>query len=425
MLSLHRGCLIDTDEQRSLRCDGEGWLGVEDARIVYRGRARPPGFADAQVHDWGDALIVPGLIDTHVHLPQLCFAGIGGQPLMQWLQEQTLPTEARFADEAFAQMASERFFSSLLAAGTTTAAIYLSVHEQAGHLAFAAADRAGLRAWMGKSLMDARSPDDLQESTAEALASMQRLIERWHGHGLLRYVVTPRFALSCTPELMRAAGEMARHHQCRIQTHLAENHEEIRATAEAFPGSEHYTAVYRDHGLLDECLLAHCLHLGDQELEMMRQHHACVVHCPSSNRFLESGVFYADRFDRAGLGWSLGSDVGAGYGPSMLKEVREAMETAKTSRILGREQSRLTLGQALHACTRGGAAALGVADELGALQPGYQADFVVLDDSAVNEFAGSRMFQSPGQRLERLVYRGAETAVRASWVAGRMRFHRN
>jgi guanine deaminase len=377
------------------------------------------------VHDWGDALILPGLIDTHVHLPQLAYAGLGGQPLLQWLNEMTFPTEARFADASFAERASERFFSSLLAAGTTSAAVYLTVFEQAGDLAFQAAAASGIRAWMGKPLMDIRSPEALCESTAEALASMQRLIDRWHGVGLLRYVVTPRFALSCTPELMRQAGEMARHHQCLVQTHLAENLDEVAAIADAFPQSEHYTAVYRDHGLLDKALLAHCLHLDDAELGMIKHHHGCVVHCPASNRFLQSGVFDAARMRSAGIDWSLGSDVGAGYGPSMLKEMREAMETAKTSALFGRESSRMELRQALAAATRQGARALGMEQELGALEKGFQADFIVLDDAAVNEFAGSRLFQSPQERLQRVVYRENARAVQATWVAGRLRYSRH
>jgi len=423
----HLGVIVQGCADGGLQVLEKGVLCVDSAgRVVEVGEDPALLERAASVVDWHGSMILPGLVDAHLHLPQAPFCGIGGGELLAWLKQQAFPTEARFADTGLASAVAQRFFSQLASAGTTSAAVFMSVHPAATHAAFMAAAQSGLRVWMGNALMDRACPSELRLAPREAVAASEALIRDWHGKGRLRYLVTPRFALSCSPGLLQAAGDLARKYDLRVQTHLSENRSEIKAVASAFPACANYGSVYARFGCLQQALLAHCLHLETEELELLAQGHASVVHCPSSNRFLGSGVLGYQRILDAGITLAMGTDVGAGYGVSMLKEMREAMESSKTWNLLHPEQPQeiMSLGRALYMATAGGAEALGAGDDIGTLAAGYQADFVVLDDSCVNPWSQDQLFQHPEQRLQRMVYHGEAALVRATYVGGECVFLR-
>jgi len=423
----HLGCIVQAGANGKLSVVENGVLWIDPSgRVAALCGERKQIMLATRVVDWGENIIIPGLVDAHLHLPQAPFSGVGGGELLPWLQQQAFPTEARFADPALAKRVAERFFTGLAAVGTTSAAVFMTVHEAATRIAFTAAAKSGLRVWMGNALMNRQCPRALQLDIPGAVEASLALIREWHGKGRMQYLVTPRFALSCTPQLLRAAGRLAAEHGLRIQTHLSENSSEIAAVADAFPECNSYAAVYAQNGCLEGALLAHCVHLQNEELQLLSDAHATVVHCPSSNRFLGSGVLGYERILKAGIRLALGTDVGAGYGLSMLKEMREAMESSKTWNLLhpDRSQIEMSLGRALFMATASGAQALGAGAYLGKLEPGYQADFVVLDDTCINPWSDCQLFQQPVQRLQRIIYHGEAALVRATFVAGEAVYRR-
>jgi guanine deaminase len=336
-------------------------------------RTRPPS---AEFIDFGRKVIMPGFIDTHVHLPQFAIIGTAGD-LLTWLNTYTYPEEARFADPEYARKISEQFFDAMIANGTTTAAIYCSVHEEATDIAFSTAQSRGVRAFMGKVMMDRESPPALRESADDSIAASLRLFEKWNGAdgGRLNYVFTPRFAGSCSMDLMKRVGEIAEERGAFVQSHLSENKDEIELVKRLFPDFPSYTSVYDSAGLLTErCIMAHCIHLSSDEISLLARRRTNVAFCPYSNRNLRSGTMPYRRLRDAGLNISLGTDIAGGPSLSMLVQMEEAMIATD-----------IKPGEALYLATLGGARALGIADQVGNFAPGKDADFVVVDGDSVAE----------------------------------------
>ncbi|HVI00561.1 MAG TPA: guanine deaminase [Enhygromyxa sp.] len=334
---------------------------------------REPVEADAP-ETWPGAVILPGFVDTHLHYPQTRVIGSASGPLLPWLERSVFPEEARFADRSYAAEVAEEFCDALIQQGTTCAAIYSSSHPTAAQALLEALDRRGLRAETGLTLMDRNAPPELTLDRATAMQASAELLERWHGHDRdrLRLSMIPRFAISCTPELLRAAGEFARTHALTLQTHISENRDEIRETLALFPDAHDYLEVYESHGCTTpRTILAHCIHLSEQEWQRVAGHDLAVAHCPDSNFFLGSGCMgLADALAR-GVRVGLGTDVGAGRTFSMRRTAAAAYDA---SLICG---APVAPEQLLWLATRGGARALGKL-ELGCLASGYEADLVAI-----------------------------------------------
>lgn len=384
----------------------------EHGRIAWRGDAEalPARFANLPAVE-SHNIILPGMIDAHVHLPQLDCRGKFGASLLEWLDRFIYPEEQRFADENVARDVARRFFTALAQAGTTTAMVFSTVHERATDIAFEEADRARLRVIMGKVLMDREAPEGLCEPAEEGLAATARLIERWHRRtDRLWYAVTPRFAVSCSPELLAGAGALARKHGTYVQTHCNESGGEIARVRELFPGAAHYTGVYDTAGLLGpRTVLAHDIHTDDVQLGLLRERGCAVAHCPDSNLFLGSGRFPLDLHDRHGLRVALGSDVGAGTTLSMF-HIMHAM-----SHVQGRS---LHPFRPLFHATLGGAQALGLDGETGSLDEGKQADLIEVQID--QRFCRGKALEdlSAQEIASVLVYRSTDQLVRRAWVGG-------
>ena len=321
------------------------------------------------------ALWLPGFVDTHLHYPQTRMVGSASGPLLDWLNKTTFPEEARFADDAYAQAVADEFCHALVHHGTTTAAIFSSPHPSATHHLFSALDRYGLRGMTGLTLMDRNAPPENLLEAEAALDACEALIETWHGHDRdrLRFCVTPRFAISCTPTLLRGAGDLAARLGLPIQTHLSENSDEIDFTASLFPESVDYVGVYADHGLLnDRTVMAHCIHLSEREWVAMATAGAAIAHCPDSNFFLGSGCMRLAEAGRRGIRVGIGTDVGGGRSFSVRRCAARAYDA---SCIVGEP----TTAEALlwHA-TRGGAQVLGLTESVGLIEPGFEADLVAV-----------------------------------------------
>jgi guanine deaminase len=355
-----------------------GYLIVAGSKIERLTSVDPRSeFPSSSFLDLGEKLILPGFVDTHVHLPQFAIIGVGSGELLTWLNTYTYPEESRFADPEYAARLSQQFFDALVANGTTTAVIYCSVHERATDIAFSLASAKGIRAFMGKVMMDRNSPAALLENTTDSVAASLRLFEKWDGAdgGRLRYVLTPRFAGSCSMDLMKQIGRIAKDRGAFVQSHLSENREEIEWIAELFPESSSYTSVYDSARMLTErTIMAHCIHLSPDEIGLLARTRTNVAFCPYSNRTLRSGIMPYKKLRNAGLSISLGTDVAGGPSLSMLEQMQEGMKAAG-----------ITWNEALYLATLGGAKTLGLSDIIGNFAPGKDADFVVVDGNVIEQ----------------------------------------
>ena len=397
------------------------WLLVEAGRIAG---VRPGTWAPDDgwtIEDHRDRLLLPGFIDTHVHSPQIDVIASYGTELLDWLANYTFPAELRHADPGEAAAGAERFLDALIAHGTTSAAVYPTVHAVTAQSLFAGAERRGMRLLCGKVLMDRHAPEGLRDDVAQAERDCVDLIDRWHGRGRLAFAVTVRFAPSSSPgQLALAARLCGAAPGVYLQTHLAENRDEVALAARLFPEARSYLDVYARAGLVHErSILAHGIWLDDEDRARLRASGAQIAHCPSSNLFLGSGLFDWRAAVEADVAVSLATDVGGGTSLSMIRAMADAY------RVQALRGERLTAWRALHAATRGAAAALGLEREIGSFEEGTVAD-VCAWDWAIGPVAGRRLALARAlhERVFAWMMLGDERNLAAAYVAGEPRYRR-
>jgi guanine deaminase len=350
---------------------------------------------------------MPGLVDTHVHFPQTRVIARSSGALLPWLNQTVFPEESRFSDQEYAKQVAQEFCHHLISNGTTCASIYGSSHLDATDILFQALDRSGLRAQAGPTLMDQGAPESLCVPPGKAIEACRTLIRKWHGHdqNRLRFVVTPRFALSCSRSLLKDAGQLAAEFDLPIQTHLSENHDEIAAVKAAFPEAENYLSVYHSHGLCTHrSLFAHAIHLEDPEWNLLKETRGSLSHCPDSNFFLGSGVFRLKKAVDQGIPVGLGSDVGAGR----TFDLRRIAASAYDASLLA--QNRVSPSQILWQATVGGAQALGLDSTIGKIEPGFEADLIAIQANTSLQVDAL---------LDQIVFQSERTPVRSTLVRGR------
>jgi guanine deaminase len=378
-MTLYRARVVDTPDDPfaggALRGDEDAGLVVLDGVIVDRDsfgavRSRYP---DEEVVDLRSGVLLPGLVDTHVHYPQLRVIGALGMPLLEWLEHCALPEEARLADVAYARAVAQEFTAALVDAGTTTALVFGSHFATAVHELFEAATQVGLRVTSGLVVSDRLLRPELHTTPQRAYDEGRALASRWHGVGRIRYAVTPRFSLSCSDDLLDSCdGLHADVEGSWFTSHINENPAEIAQVQALFGGS--YLDSYDKHGLVGRrSVFAHNVHPTEAELELLASSGAAVSHCPTSNCALGSGLFALDRHARHGVAVALGSDVGAGTGLSLFKE---GLQAYFVQRLRGADGHPLSPAHLLHLATAAGAAALGLRDEIGDLGVGRRFDAV-------------------------------------------------
>ena len=395
-----------------------GAVAVEDGRIAAVGeagslRARYP---HALVQDYGDKLISAGFVDAHVHYPQTAIIASWGKRLIDWLNTYTFPEEMRFANRAYADEIAGLYLDLVLARGTTTVCSYATVHPESVDAIFTAAQARGMRLFAGKTCMDRNAPEGLQDTAQSAYDDSKRLLQRWHGVDRLSYVITPRFAPTSTPEQLHALGNLWREYpDCLMQTHLSEQTDEIAWVRDLFPQSRDYLDTYEAQGLLREgAVYGHAIHLTDREKARLVEAGASLVHCPTSNTFIGSGLF--DMGLARTLRVGLATDTGGGSSFSMLRTMASAYEVAQLR------------GQPLHPAalwwlaTQGSARALHCEDRIGNIAPGMEADLVVIDlaSTAAIEQA-TRRADTLWEQLFPTIMMGDDRAVTEVWVGGKRR----
>lgn len=384
-------------------------------RIAPAAALLPRLGADVSVHDWRGRLVVPGFVDTHVHFPQVDVIASYGTQLLDWLERYTFPAEARFAQAEHAQEAARFFIDRLLENGTTTASVFCTVHPGSADAFFAEARRRGLLMVAGKSLMDRNAPDGLRDTAESSYAESRALIERWHGTDRLRYAITPRFAVTSTPEQLALAGRLAAEHPTvYVQSHVAENRDEVAWVARLYPGQRSYLDVYDHYGLLRErAVYAHCIWLDDADRARMGASGTAASFCPTSNLFIGSGLYDLKQALEAGNRVGLGTDVGGGTGYSMLRTLGEAY---KVQQLLG---TSVHPAFSLYLATLGGARSLYLDDRIGSLLPGRDADLAVLDPAATPLLARrTGLRDDPLDTFFALATLGDDRAIAATYAAG-------
>ncbi len=366
-------------------------------------------------------LIIPGLIDCHVHYPQLDVIGSYGTQLLDWLTRYAYPAEEKFADAGYAREVAELFADELLANGTTTALVFATVHPESVDAMFEAARARNMRLITGKVVMDTGAPASLCDSAESAYAHSRDLIEKWHGVDRLGYAITPRFAVTSSCAQLKAMGRLAAEFPAvHVHTHLAENHDEIEAVARRFPEQRSYLDVYRHHGLLRErSVFAHCLHLDATDRRGMAAGGGAAAFCPSSNLFLGSGLYDLAAMDDAGVTTGIGTDVGGGTSLSVLRTLGDAYK------VLQLKGQSLAPYRALYLATLGAARALRLDDRIGNLAPGKEADFVVLDPHE-GSVTSRRVAHAgdPGAAFFAFATLGDDRDVRATYLMGEAAFER-
>lgn len=405
--AVYRSALLRFADDGTAVYDEDGLLAVgPDAqgrqRVLAAGawQALARHYDDQPVTHLPGRIIAPGFVDMHIHFPQTDVIGSPAPGLLPWLENYTFPHESRFVDPAYGAQVAGFFVDELLRNGVTTALTFATSHPASVDALFTEAQRRQLRLMTGKVLQDRHSPDGVRDQTEQSLIDTEALIRRWHGVDRLGYAITPRFAPTSTPEQLRGAGELAaRYSDVWIQSHVAENLDEIRWARELFPASRSYLAVYDDFGLMRErAVYAHCIHFDDGDRALMRDTGAVAAVSPTSNLFLGSGFFDYAGADRVGFGYGLASDVGGGTSFSPFHTMLAAYYVGRE----GQSKQGLSLSpeQLWWQHTAGAARALGLGGVVGNLQPGCEADFVVLNPAATPLLA--RRTQQAGSLAELL-----------------------
>jgi guanine deaminase len=369
-------------EEDGLLVTGPDAQGREVVRAAGAFSALAANYPGVAVQDLRGKIIAPGFVDLHVHFPQTDVIGSPAEGLLPWLENYTFPHESRFADAAYARGVADVFLDELQRHGVTTALTFCTSHPQSVDALMEESERRGLRMIAGKVLQDRHSPDGVRDETEQSLVDTEALIGRWHGRGRLGYAITPRFAPSCSEAQLRGAGALAAQYgDVWIQSHVAENKDEIQWARALFPASRSYLSIYDDFGLMRErAIYAHCIHFDDEDRALMRATGAAAAVSPTSNLFLGSGFFDYEGADRIGFQYGLASDVGGGTSFSPFHTMLAAYYVGRE----GQTKPGLSLSpqNLWWQHTAGAAQALGLEGTIGNLQPGCEADFVVIDPKA-------------------------------------------
>ena len=396
----------------------DGLLVVSGGKVLQAGdyaalRENLP--AGTQLHDYSGKLIVPGFIDTHIHYPQTDMIASPSPGLLHWLETYTFPEERRFESEQYAAGVASFFLDELLRNGTTSAMVWSTVHRGSAETLFTQAQQRGMRMITGKVMMDRNCPEYLRDTAESGARDTADLISRWHGKDRLAYAITPRFAPTSSEAQLEACAELAKQYKdVFIQTHVAENPDEVKWVADLFPNARSYLDVYDRYGLLRKgAFYGHAIWLDDSDRQRMAESGAAVAHCPTSNLFLGSGLYNFHKNDAYRLALTLATDVGGGSSFSMLRTMGTAHKVARMGGY------HLTALRMFYLATRGAAEALGWEDRIGSFVPGAEADFIVLDPAATPLLARRN---ARSETLEELLFSlallGEDRAVSATYVQG-------
>ncbi len=422
-LRIYRGSVLHFTgdpgvDDKAIRWHEDGLLAVADGRIAAAGdydvlrRSLPP---DAPEHDHRGRIIMPGFIDTHIHYPQTDIIASPAPGLLPWLETYTFPAERKFDDPQHAREVAAFFLDELMRCGTTTALVYCTVHPSSVDAFFMESESRNLRMAAGKIMMDRNCPDFLQDTAEAGAQDCEQLIQRWHKRGRQLYAITPRFAPTSTPLQLQLAGELARAHpDTFVQTHVAENTDEVAWMKALYPDSRSYLDVYDQYGLMRErAMYAHCIWLDDMDRNRMAETGSAAALCPTSNLVLGSGLFDFAAADAAGMPLSVATDVGGGTSFSMLQTMNALYKVARMG------GTHLPASRLFYMATLGNARSMRLDGTIGSFVPGAEADFILLDPKATPLLARrTAQVDNLEELLFALAILGDDRAIAATFIAG-------
>lgn len=416
-MKIYKANILFTPTPERFQIIPNGYIVVNEKGIVEQVcDTLPQQYAHEYVIDYGDKLLIPAFNDLHLHAPQYRNNGIAmDMELLPWLNTYTFPEEMKFSDPEYARHIYKRFVHELWMQGTLRSSIFGTIHKDATMILAELLQQAGLGAYVGLVAMNRNSPADLTNTVQQAVRDTEELDDRLGRDGLVKAIVTPRFVPSCTEDMMRALGNLAQRRQLPVQSHLSENRSEIDWVKELEPDSTCYGDAYYKYGLFGQTptLMAHCVYTNAMETQMMRDNGVCVVHCPTSNYNIASGMSPIRYFLNHGIHVALGTDIAAGHYMSMLRIIQYAIQNSKL--IYAQTQGEmpfLSLSEAFYLATKSGGAFFG---KVGSFEPGYAFDALVIDDSYLN-FDHYTL----EQRIERFIYIGDDRDIRVRYCQGKM-----
>lgn len=395
-----------------------GYLVCVDGRVEGVYKELPSVHAELPVTDYGDSLILPGLVDIHTHAPQYTFVGLGmDKELMDWLNTNTFPEESRYSKTEYARKAYEVFCRDLRAGGTTRACIYGTVHKEATLILMDLLEATGLKCMVGKVNMDRNCPDNLREDTRTSLEDTLSWLEACKGrYANVTPVLTPRFIPTCSDELLKGLGQIQREYRLPVQSHLSENFTEIEWVKKLCPDTACYGEAYDRFGLFGKngtVIMAHCVYSGEEETEMMKKNGVFAAHCPDSNTNLASGIAPIRKYLDEGIKVGLGTDMAGGNTGSIFRTMVSAIQVSKLRwRLKDTSLNPLTAREAFYLGTMGGGAVFG---KVGSFLPGYEFDALVIDDKKIRSTRDLPL----EERLERVIYLSDDRHIIGKYAAGR------
>ncbi|WP_435259698.1 guanine deaminase [Thioclava sp. FR2] len=398
---------------------------LEEALVIHEGKIVAVGCSDdlsarypaAESLDYGQALISAGFVDAHVHYPQTAIIASWGKRLIDWLNSYTFPEEMRFSNLSYAETVAERYLDLTISNGTTSFCSYCTIHPESVDAIFSAARNRGARIWAGKTCMDRNAPEGLRDSAQSAYEQSGRLLEKWHGKGRTSYVITPRFSPTSTEEQLEALGQLwAANPSCLMQTHLSEQTDEIEWVKSLFPTARDYLDTYERHGLLGTGgLYGHAIWLTEREKDRLKEVDASLIHCPTSNTFIGSGLFAMQALKSAGHRIGLATDTGGGSSFSMLRTMAAAYEVGQLS------HSALHPSELWWLATVGSAKALRADHLIGNIAPGMEADLVVVDLASTPAIAqATARAEDIWQAIFPTIMMADDRAIRQVWINGKI-----
>ena len=415
-MQIYKANILFTKERDQFEVIPNGYIAVENGRVIDVYEQLPASLASQPVTDLGDKLLIPAMNDMHVHAPQYRNQGIAMDlELLPWLQNYTFPEESKYSDTRYAERMYRRFVRDLWRVGTMRTVAFATVHRDSTRLLMNLFLEAGMGARVGKVDMNRNCPKALCESVEEAVSDNETLIAEYaKPNALVSPIITPRFVPSCTPELLQACGDLARKYNLPVQSHLSENRNEIAWVKELEPESRHYGDAYRRYGLFGDTptIMAHCVWTDGDELRMMREKQVMVAHCPTSNLNLASGMAPIRVFLNEGVPVGLGSDISGGHDLSIFKMMVYAIQVSKMRYCQDKSLPFLTLPEAFWIATKSAGQFFG---KVGSFEPGYEFDALVINDSELNHDNYSLL-----HRLERFIYLGDDRHITHRFCRGHL-----
>lgn len=411
-----KGDFYDSSRERELRVYQDSFCVVEEgeSRGIYS--SVPEKYKGISVVDHSGKIIIPGLVDLHLHAPQYQFRGMGmDMELLQWLYEYTFPEESRYADAEYARKAYGHFVDDMIKSATTRAVIFGTIHTDSTLLLMEMLEQTGLVCYVGKVNMDRNASEYYIESAEESVEETRRFIrEAQSRFRKVKPILTPRFIPTCTDELMEELSVIQKETGIPVQSHLSENRSEIRWVQELCPDAEFYGDAYDRFGLFGRgcrTIMAHCVSSSEKEIERIRTNGVYIAHCPNSNMNLSSGIAPVRKFLDRGIPVGLGTDVAAGYCLSVFQEMVSAIQASKMRWRYVDEIDPLTVEEVFYMATRGGGSFFG---HVGSFEKGYEFDAVVVDDSRIR----TSFRTNAKERLERMICLSAECVLEEKYVNG-------